>query len=63
MPFIEQQLEDSGGTITAATDYVCAMPESVGGLGTVFAAAITTIVGIGSIDLAARGRAFLVDVS
>jgi len=29
MPFIEQQLEDSRGTIIAVTDYVCAVPESV----------------------------------
>jgi len=29
MPFIEQQLQASSGTIVAATDYVCAVPESV----------------------------------
>jgi pyruvate dehydrogenase E1 component len=29
MPFIEQQLQDSSGPIIAATDYVCAVPESV----------------------------------
>jgi len=29
MPFIEQQLQASSGTIIAATDYVCAVPESV----------------------------------
>nr|WP_295787020.1 alpha-ketoglutarate dehydrogenase [Rhodoferax sp.] len=29
MPFIEQQLQGSAGPIIAATDYVCAVPESV----------------------------------
>ena len=29
MPFIEQKLQDSTGPIIAATDYVCAVPESV----------------------------------
>ena len=29
MPFIEQQLQGSTGPIVAATDYVCAVPESV----------------------------------
>ena len=29
MPFIEQQLQGSAGPIVAATDYVCAVPESV----------------------------------
>jgi hypothetical protein len=29
MPFIEQQLQASSGPIIAATDYVCAVPESV----------------------------------
>jgi len=29
MPFIEQQLDGSNGPIIAATDYVCAVPESV----------------------------------
>jgi pyruvate dehydrogenase E1 component len=29
MPFIEQQLQGSNGPIIAATDYVCAVPESV----------------------------------
>jgi pyruvate dehydrogenase E1 component len=29
MPFIEQQLQGSTGPIIAATDYVCAVPESV----------------------------------
>jgi len=29
MPFIEQQLQGSSGPIIAATDYVCAVPESV----------------------------------
>ena len=29
MPFIEQQLAESVGTIITATDYVCAVPESV----------------------------------
>ena len=29
MPFIEQQLQASTGPIIAATDYVCAVPESV----------------------------------
>ncbi len=31
MPFIEQQLQGSAGPIIAATDYVCAVPESVRG--------------------------------
>ena len=29
MPFIEQQLQGNAGPIIAATDYVCAVPESV----------------------------------
>lgn len=29
MPFITQQLQASSGPIIAATDYVCAVPESV----------------------------------
>ena len=29
MPFVEQQLQGSAGPIIAATDYVCAVPESV----------------------------------
>ncbi len=29
VPFIEQQLQASAGPIIAATDYVCAVPESV----------------------------------
>jgi len=29
LPFIEQQLQSSSGPIIAATDYVCAVPESV----------------------------------
>jgi pyruvate dehydrogenase E1 component len=29
MPFIEQQLQSSAGPTIAATDYVCAVPESV----------------------------------